>query len=212
LFLVLILLGSALGAFWAVASTGLVRVPVLTDLAYRAPEPVRHVSPGIPLETSVSADIVRAVNARGQAGALADRSIELRLSEANFTASLRSLMERSGLNTFDATLAQVTIDPSAGFEFFLPFKDNAQGSAVRLRVDATAKDGALALKVTRVTVGTLTLPTFLDELLLGPLVRNNLAQFNQEIGRYLTLSSLRFEPGALVVDGELAGGIVQTPL
>jgi hypothetical protein len=206
------ILGFVLFAAWTVAATGLVRVPVFSSAAYRQPEPVRAVLPGVPLETSVSAEIVRVVTQRGREGRLDDRRITLRLTEASFTASLRSLMERSGVDAFDADRAQIAIDPDARLEFFLPFEDNAQRSAMRMRVDALAKDGALELRVVEVQVGSLVLPSFLDELLFGPLLRNNVAQFNREIGRYATLSGIRFEPGALVVDGELAAGIIEVPL
>ncbi|NBS41241.1 hypothetical protein EBS80_01100, partial [bacterium] len=60
LVLLALVLAAVSWAAWTVASTGLVRVPVLSGVAYDAPEPSSVVEAGVPLESFVASRLAAA--------------------------------------------------------------------------------------------------------------------------------------------------------
>lgn len=209
LLFLLLVLGLAAFVAWELSATGLVRVPGF-GAAYRVPAPLHAVTPGVPLETRVQADLTRLIQERAASGSLANQRVELRLPEDAFTSSLRSLLENSGVQTFDTSRVQVAIGAGDRVELFLPLAGNEQKSALIMDLSVTLRDGALDLRILEVRIGSFVLPSFLVDSLFGAFLQTNLAQLNQEIGRYATFTDLRVEKGVMIITGEFASGMIQS--
>lgn len=192
-------------AAWLTAATGLVKVPVISSFAYDKPSPIRVVEPGVPLDTVISNELTKEVTRRIQqgGGTIQNRRITLALPEESFTASMRTVLEESNIAEIDPTNAQAAVNEDIGMELFLPLANNAQESAIRLRVKAVVENGLFDLLVTDVWIGDLHLPRFLSDMLLGPVIDANMEQFNQEIGKYLTIQQIRYGAGAVTLEGEI---------
>ncbi|MBI5793672.1 hypothetical protein HZA87_01105 [Candidatus Uhrbacteria bacterium] len=191
---------------WVVASTGLVYIPLFTTLAYDKPEPIHAVEPGIPVDVFVKDSLTEEVTKRLQSGSgeLKDRAFTLTLSEASLTASIRSLIEESGLTFLDGSEAQVALDGQDGAELFVPLSKNTQASAISLMIDVGAKDGKISIAPTRLRVGSLSIPHFILVNLLDPFLKQELAKLNDALIGYARLNSIVVAQGAVTLTGELS--------
>jgi hypothetical protein len=205
--LVLFLVAALWGA-WSVAATGLVRVPVFTALAYDTPVPYREVTPGVSVETYLNEVFTSTLTRRlyEGGGQLTNRSIEVRLSEASLTASVRTFLEESELSWIDASHAQVVIDPEVGAEVFVPFDASLAGqrSALRLQFELSTQDGKLMVVPTTVLVGNAHIPDFVTATFFKPLLEAELAKLNTVMVGYAQISRIEILPRELLISGELA--------
>jgi len=105
---------------WTVAATGLVNIPVFTSLAYDAPQPLHTVTPGVPVETVLEEKIISTITQRLYEGGgdIVDQRIQATITEESLTASLRSIVEDSGVDWFGTSRLQVAIDPKVGVEVY----------------------------------------------------------------------------------------------
>ena len=199
----------ALAAGWVVAATGLVRVPVLTGLAYHAPKASHEVRATEPIETLAARSLsdLLGTRLRQGGGKLEDRSFSLDIPEGAFTASLRDAIGRTDQKLVDSTRVQAAV-VADGLELFMPFADNPQGSALLLTLRFSAVSGTLASTVSAVRVGSLPLPDPITQAALTPAVGQSLAPFAQALGRYATLRAVSYEPGAIRLTGELSVDII----
>ncbi|MFA6131787.1 MAG: hypothetical protein WC702_01800 [Patescibacteria group bacterium] len=211
LFLFLILLLAVVGLAWIVAASGLINVPVLSSLAYKTPAPLHVVAAGAPLETYISETFGAVLTERLQSGAgsLADRSVELSLSENSITTSFRTLLKDNNLSFFSGNLAQVAIDERQGVEIFLPIAGQSNGNALRFIVIPAAKDGLVVAEDIKIKIGNLSIPSFLTNIILKPIINNGLSYLNQEIGRYALIDRLETTTGFLKVFGTLTVEIMK---
>jgi hypothetical protein len=203
--LLLLLSGFFVWLGWAVASTGLIEIPLLTSLAYDPPAPIRIVEPGSPIETVAQEVFTSTLTSRLQSGSgeLLDRSMTLTLSESSLTATVQSLIEESGIGWIDSSLAQVVLDPSVGVELFAPLRNNPRGSAITLLADVGVQDGNVTITPTQAQIGDLTLPSVLLSL-LNSLVQEQLESLNTSLRGYANLTSVSMTEGTVALVGELS--------
>jgi hypothetical protein len=192
---------------WLVAATGIMAIPIFSRLAYETPTPLRTVTPGVPLETYIQSEVSEILTRRlyeGQ-GSLQDTSLEMRLTEQSFTASLRGLTQEIGEGLpFDFSAAQVALDAQKGAEIFLPIKENPQQTAVRICVYASAQDGAVSLEIKEASVGALDVPMSVFNSLLHRVVEQSLRSLYEQLGSYVSLHSITYEDGVMILSGDLA--------
>ena len=201
-FIVLLVTGLA----WIAAATGLVRIPVISGLAYEKPAPAHLVAPGLPLDTKINNDLTAEVNRRLVAGhgQLADRTITLELPEDGFTSLLKNLVEESGVKEVKSAGAQIAVIPNQGLELFLPLADNPQESALIVWLEVVPDDqGLLNIQITNLQLGSFSLPGLLYRPIIEPLIKQNMAQLNSDWGRYATFEDIKYETGQVVVTGSI---------
>lgn len=206
LIMLVVLLGICVWILWTLAATGLWKIPVFTAVAYDVPAPTRDVTPGVPAETVVeetfSTTLTRRLYEGG--GTLTNRKIEITLSEASLTASLRSFLEQSNLDWIDTTHAQLVVDPEVGVELFVPFTNSELNTASTLRFVVEASEGNLIVTPTEVRVGSAKVPGFLVATFFKPFLVSELAKLNATLVGYATISSIEILPRELLIEGELA--------
>ena len=207
IFLVIILIGISYLA-WMVASTGLVSIPFFTSFAYTQPFPLREVTPGVPVETVLREHVVSSVAKRFREGGrllpVSNQTMEVVLSEASLTASIRSKLEESPLEGLEVSALQVNLEPNTGVEIFLPVEQSDLHTAVILFFDVVAKDGALALIPQKVFVGQFLVPDFLVKTFLTPMLEQRLVQLNQLITGFGDISSVDISSGELLIKGTVS--------
>ena len=190
--LVAVLLG-AFWAAWAVASTGLVSVPVLTGLAYHKPEPSVSVEPGVPFEAFLSARLL-------EPGKNPDDSFSLSIPESTLTASVRDALSSSGQTIFDDRKAQASVTAARGVELYLPLQGNARETAAVVRLRVSAKDGALVVSVEDASVGSWAVWGVIQSAILEPAVSAGLERANQSVADAgVSLTDVSEQDGFLTV-------------
>lgn len=191
---------------WVTAATGLVKVPLLSQLAYDAPQPIRYVEPGTPVEVLVEETFMSELTARLQSGngTLEDRSISLTISEESLTATLRSLIEKSGMTFFDTANAQVVLDAQRGVELFVPISNNSRASAITLLLDVGVANGDISVTPTDVHIGNLGIPHVLLTSVFNPLLIQQVEKINTVLTGYASVDSVTLQEGKMILLGELS--------
>lgn len=174
---------------WTLAASGVVSVPFLSSVAYRAPEPSRVVAEGVPLETVVAQ----------QASASS-----ISITEATLTTELRSSLETSGQQYVDSARAQASVLAGSGIELFLPLRDNEQGSAIVVTLGLSVEAGELRATVESATVGSAEVGSWLREGVVNPMLEGALASVRDRLEGVVTVTSVRADEGVLHI-------AVQTP-
>ena len=193
---------------WTVASTGLVSIPVFTRFAYTQPVPLREVTPGVPVESvlreHIATSFVQRFRESGRLLPSSNQTLEVSVSEASLTATLRTKLEESPLEGLEISALQVILEPDTGVQVFIPVEESDLQTAVVLFFDVMAKDGAIVVIPKEVFVGSLHVPPFLVNVFLTPLLKQRLAQVNQLIVGYGEISSLDISSGELLIKGTVS--------
>lgn len=193
---------------WAVASTGLVEVPVVTSLAYREPVPVRLVEAGTPMETLLQETFTSTLTQRiyEGGGTLEDRTLEVRIPEDALTASVRTLAQEAGQDWIDADRLQIAIEPGVGAQMFAPLgtENNELNTALTATFDLQATNGLLEVIPSEVKIGSFKIPDVFIAATLERLLEQELAKLNQSMVGYARISQIDVVSGALLVTGEIA--------
>jgi len=197
--LIVCLLGA--GA-WAVASSGIINVPVFSNFAYDKPEPERLVASGVPIEKVVEEQVVSKL-----ATGSVNETISLTLNESSLTASLRSVLESSANGFIDSSFSQVTISPDRGLTFFLPLEKSKLGSALSISVKANIKDGKLELVPEELKVGSLSMPNSFTALFVQSFLKDQLADANKILGSYVEIQEIEYNEGSVIVRGTIAAEV-----
>ncbi len=207
----LILIGS-----WSVASTGLVEIPLLSQIAYHTPQPERVVTPGVPVETIVNEQLKTTLLHRLQegGGTLKDKSLALELSESSVTASLRTLIEKENNKTMtgdmiDSASTQVSISKETGFTFFLPVSNSPKKTVVIISVKATVNNGVIELIPERFVIGSFSVPRMLISFFLKPFIQSALDSLNQTIGSVIKIQALEYQDGFVTIKGDFSGQVTE---
>ncbi|MEK7620103.1 MAG: hypothetical protein AAB413_02610 [Patescibacteria group bacterium] len=212
LILLAVLVGVLVWGLWTVAATGLVRIPVFTDLAYEIPAPTRPVTSGVPAQTvmseAFSSTLTRRLYEGG--GTLSNRSISVSLEESSITASLRSFLEEGDLDWIDASGAQVVVDPEVGVEIFVPLLGSELETAVTLTFDLGVQEGNLVVTPRKIQVGNAQVPDVLIAVFLKPFLEAELAKLNTAMVGYAKISTIEILPRTMTVSGELSVEIEST--
>lgn len=204
--LLALLVAVGLWVGWIVASTGLVRVPLFTSLAYEIPTPTRPVTPGVPaeviLQETFTNTLTRALYEGG--GTLTNRSITIELEETSMTASLRSLLEESDLTWLDSSQTQVVVEPEVGVEVFIPIENSPQSTAITLVFNLGAQEGNLVVAPTDIFVGNARVPDIITTVFLQPFLETELAKLNAAMVGYASIHRIELLPRAISINGELS--------
>ena len=208
LLVILFLLG---GSTWCLAASGLVTVPVVSNLAYEPPQSLHQVEAGSPLDVYVTEFFSSLITDRLQSGAgtLADRSLDLSLPESSITASLRTLAQENSIDWIKAEEIQVAIEKESGVEIFIPLANQENNNAVRLLFEPGVDQGLLVLNQVKVSVGSFTFPSRLTNLMVKPLSEQGLNSLNQLIGRYALIKEIQVFDSSLEISGDLAVEIMK---
>ncbi|MBI4714193.1 hypothetical protein HY771_03350 [Candidatus Uhrbacteria bacterium] len=198
----IVIVGLLFAAVWAVASTGLVEVPVFSKFAFDKPEPERLVNPGVPIEKVLEEQVLSKL----KTGSV-NETISLTLTEESLTASLRSILESSADGLIDAGLSQVSISSDRGFTFFLPLSNSESGTALTLSVKANIKDGAVELIPEELKIGSLSVPDSFTALFLQSFVKDQLADANKILGSYVQIEEVEYKEGSVVVRGKVVAEV-----
>lgn len=206
LLLLAVLVGVGVWIAWTVAATGLVQVPVFSSLAYGMPSPLRPVTPGVPVETVLGETFTSTLTRRlyEGGGTLENRSIDVHLSESSLTASVRTFLERAGIDWIDGSQAQIAIEPDAGVELFVPLRVRDRQTSATLRFQLEAVDGNLVITPTQVAIGSARVPRFLIAIFLKPLLEAELGKLNEAMVGYAKISKIEVLPRELSITGELS--------
>lgn len=193
---------------WMAASTGLVSIPIFTRFAYAQPVPLREVAPGVPVETvlreHIATSLVQRFREGGRLLPSPNQTLEVRISEASLTASVRTKLEESPLDELDISALQIILESDTGMQVFIPVKENDLQTAVVLFFDVIVKDGAIAVIPKDVFVGSAHVPSFLVSAFLTPLLEQRLASLNEMIVGYAAISSIDIFSGELLIKGTLS--------
>ena len=193
------------GLGWMIASTGLLRVPILSSIAFRTPVPTRHVSPGLPAEKFAASYFASTVAKRLQEGGgeFIDRTITLQVPESSLTATLQNALRGSSASFLDVNSAQIVVLPNEELELFIPVRTDAGLTALTARVSLVADQGKFNLSLKDVLVGSVDIPGYIVASSLQPFVNRELASLNQALSSYMHVDSLRTLNGALIATGSL---------
>jgi len=191
---------------WIVAGTGLVQVPLFTNLAYEKPVPDRVVVAGVPLEDLIETELRSTLTERLQSGngELLDNSVQLSVSEDSLTATLRSAIEEQAVPYVDSSNAQVTVHEDAGLQIYLPIENNPQETALVISLQAISQGGVLELALEDVVLGSVSIPSFILSSGLEPLLNKYLGDLNQALASYATISDFSYNEGWVEISGEFA--------
>lgn len=133
-----------------VAQTGIVRLPLVSDWWYVAPQPIRDVTPA-PLPTAWPP------------------ALPARLSEEEATSALLQLLEHQPIDGVVIADAQIVIVPE-GLELFVNM-EQPLSAIITVMAKPVMVDGALALEPLALRVGNLPLPRSLAQRLMAPINR-----------------------------------------
>jgi len=170
---------------WTLAATGLVNVPIISGWAYAVPSPSRVVEEGIPFETVVGQQAL---------------SSFLSIPETTLTTELRDSLETSGQTFVEADRSQVVVIADSGIELFLPLRDNAQDTAIVVRLRLSVVDGTPTATAEAVSVGSWKLGGWLRAGIVNPALGAILDAAVREMKGSVVVSSVREGDGVLLVN------------
>jgi len=195
-----------LALVWLLASTGLVRVPGISALAYNKPVPLHVVEPGESLENKIQTELESLVTQRLQAGGgqINNRDITVSLSEESFTSSLQTIIASQADDFFEAQTTQIAIDPDDGIEIYIPVLDNPLETALLIDLKVVVEEDKLVVQIQKIQIGSLKVPVSLfggrlEKTFLNPLLQ----KLSNEIGRFGKITNIRFFKGFITLDGQL---------
>jgi len=205
LFIIAFFLFVICGLAWIVAASGFVKIPIVSNLAYKTPNPLRVVLNSSPLETYISETFGNVLTNRLQSGSgsLENKDIELFLSESSITTFLQTIIIDNNLSFFSSDTAQVAIDEKQGIEIFLPLAGQVNRNALIILAKIKAENGLIVTDEVKLKVGNLSIPYFLTDIFLKPALNKGLDYLNQKIGRYASVKTIEVSEGFLKVFGTL---------
>ena len=156
-FLLILILGLSAGAL--LAKTGLVNIPLLSQVFYHPPQPSRQLN-------LAGNDISRD---RVFASKIAAGKSEVEISETEATAMLASFA--AGRNLKISELQIVFLPDAAEFYFKLPQK---RPTPVKILARPSYLDGHLDLSLAKIELGSLKIPVFALNLLMETVLRDKI--------------------------------------
>lgn len=184
LFLVILLIFLAVVALAAVAKTGLVSIPIISDIFYKPPTVTRSVS-SVDIQPS---DIASKI------GNL-DLSKSIEFTEADLTFMFRQALTGQA-DSYFAPGAQVTIE-NGQLEFFglltKPFSAN-----ITLKLKPYLEAGTVKFDLTQAQLGSLAMPPATADWLFSEVFGSKLEEISAEIEK-LKPKSLELESGKIIL-------------
>jgi len=171
----------------ALARTGLVQIPVLSEIFYKHPQPIRTIE----IDEDAEADFKIKTS---------DHSQTLEISEENLTYLLKRSLTRGEDPYFSENIQAVISEEGIEFFGFLlkPFRTN-----LTMMVRPYASSGRLYLELLSATAGNLSIPPALADWLTKNLLAGILDELNQEIENLGNLEKVELFTGRLVATGKI---------
>lgn len=169
---------------WTVASTGLVQIPLLTNLTFHSSTLVREVSLGVPFNSALSKQTV--------AG-------QIHLSEGTLTTFLQDQLSTRSQNFFESKGAQILLTKSDGIELSLPIRDNELGSTVVVKFEMDIQEGAITLNLLSASLGSWNVPNVLLQGVLAPFLTTGTTELNTLLKDVCTPTSIAQQEGSLTL-------------
>lgn len=190
---------SALSVSWAVARTGLVRMPLLSA-GYEIPQPTRTVQTrGLTAELG-------GVLASSLAGTTANGETHAVVTDGMMTALLREALASQNMpDLIESNRAQVAALERGTLELYLPIRrgDNASAIVVEIVPEVT-EGGRLTLRVVRLSIGQLSAPAVSRSRDLQRLVDTLLDENLPEVLDAISISSITVSEGRLTIVGRFS--------
>lgn len=176
----------ALSAFltWTVASTGLVQIPLLTNVAFHKSTLDREVSLGVPFNSALSEQTI--------AG-------QIHLSEGTLTTFLQDQLSTRSQNLFESKGAQILLTKSDGIELSLPIRDNELGSSVLVKFEMDIQEGVITLNLLNGSLGSWNVPNVLLQGVLAPFLTTGTTELNTLLKDFCTPTSITHQEGSLIL-------------
>ena len=189
---------------WVVAASGLVRIPVLSSVAFQEPKPVRVVEPSnVTPEAWLESRIVTEFTRRIRSGDLHNRRVTLTVPEGVLTMLVRGSGELIDIQDipFDFSLAQVAV-VDENLEVFLPVEDTK--TALRIEITPSIGEDGLDVRIDTVRVGSWRAPRWLVRAIVNQAMRLGADQIEDSIGSVIMIEDIVVAPEGLVITGELS--------
>ncbi len=182
-----VLIGAPIGlTIWVIAKSGFIEIPVLSDLVYRPPAPVRQV---VPLVGTDAETIAKSLAATAKPGS-ASGTAEITVSEQELTTFLAAAVQSGDLPQLPLagkiTSAQAAIDPDFIEIYLSAAMANGQPQPIILRVLPTVVSGQLNFRVKEAVLGSFPLPAAIFEPLLNKAAASAMARMSGTGGAVLT--------------------------
>ena len=133
---------------------------------------------------------------------LTDTSVVLVFSEASFTSTFQSLIEQNGYSIIDASKAQIVLEERGIVEAFLPFKQQAQKTALVAHLRFEFANGGIIVRPERMQLGSFVFPQLLSIFFTDTFVKPQLPALNASLGQYARIRSMAYQTGQLTIEGE----------
>ncbi|MDD5342180.1 MAG: hypothetical protein PHI73_02490 [Patescibacteria group bacterium] len=177
-----------------VAYLGVAKVPVFTPLFYRPLQPVRSVQ----IESGLDGKIGLVLGERFASTVISQKD-GLEISESELTV----LIQKS-LLTQDSIFREIQAAVEAeGVEFYGQLISQNRTYRFAALAKPMVKEGQIDFKITKAKIERLPLPASLVNALLHEMLKVPLKTLNNEAINYVKLKTLKTEPGALVLTGQV---------
>lgn len=198
---------------YSVSRTGLVRLPVFTDLFFETPEPTRLITEeSETVEDYVTQELSDIIGERALAagGPNFDRFVSLDITEAAFTATLRSAIGRDDSGYFDVERAQNIFSDEVGQEIYLPLANNDLNNALIIYLEPSVnEDHLLEVSIKEFRIGNFKVPYLLLDATLKKPLNIAIGELNKEIGRYANLESVTVSEGIMNITGNITADVIK---
>ncbi len=196
---------------WSVAATGLVSIPVLSSIAYQVPEPTRQVIPGETIDSYLQSQINQ--NTLTLTGSRGEKpTISFQIPEESLTATLQSVVSESASQQFIPDRVQVAVQEGQGLEVFLPLADNDNDSAITMLLVVSTGDSGLMSELEWVRLGSYTMPRWMSNLFVEPIVRAGLLEMNRTLDTYVQIEAIEYKNRMLQLESRLTQDILNMNL
>lgn len=195
-FLILLLIGSYF-LLSSISKTGIITLPYFSHKFYTAPQPTRVVEPA----EVATASFVSQIRTQATVDFLAGREtseVSLAVSEGYMTKTIQDYLNRQS-KKYDQ--AQVAIEPE-NLEIFL-HKNNSKIYLTAL-VSPVFKDDKLEIKITKLNLGRLSLPSGLANWLIKFALADSTNQLNAWLKDYGRITGIILEKGKLLINLEIS--------
>lgn len=198
---------------YSVSRTGLVRVPVFTDMFFEAPQPSRVIAEeSETVEDYVTQELANLISERAMAagGPNFDRFVSIDITEAAFTATLRQAIERDEAGYFIVERSQNVFSEELGQEIYLPLANSDLGNAMLIYLEPSVNgDHLLEVKIKEFTIGNFKVPYLLLDATLSKPLDIAVGELNKEIGRYAELESVTVSDGIMNITGNITADVIK---
>lgn len=212
LFFVVCIVGIFLFGATIVAKTGVFQVPFFSRFISSVGEPTRLVK--IPAMTQTTQETF-ATQFQGAIGRYArsrteeDRNFQIRVSEASVTKTVLAEIPamKDKFQGAEVKYAQLAIDADA-MEFFVRLVRDGRENTLKARFTVAIESGKPVVKLSRIQLGSLSLPSFVANSFLKLLGESGMDDAMKQINSVATLKNTELRSGVFILNGQLNTGVL----